>query len=222
MFESADRLRLIDQIVHEPPVPPRQLDRKHSRATWRRSSSRRWPRTRTTGSPRPTRWRPSCGGSWRTGRSVRGRSPAPEQFWRWCKRNPGLATANIAAATLTTILAVVSTIAAFIYYDRNYQVVQDNLRIQARRSIPACSSSRPCRTEARAGRFSRQMGQRFDSLDALAKAAAIARELKLPRERLDPLRDEAIACLALPDLKPTGRVITKPAGSRRQVPSTRP
>ena len=56
------------------------------------------------------------------------------------------------------------------------------------------------------------MGQRFDGLDALAEAAAIARDLKLPVERLDSLRDEAIACLALPDLKATGRVITKPAG----------
>ena len=56
------------------------------------------------------------------------------------------------------------------------------------------------------------MGQRFDGLAALTKAVAIARELKLPRERLDPLRDEAIACMALPDLKPTGRLITKSAG----------
>ena len=57
------------------------------------------------------------------------------------------------------------------------------------------------------------MGQRFDSLDALAQAATIARELKLPAERLDPLRDEAIACMALPDLKPTGRVIHRPPGA---------
>ena len=56
------------------------------------------------------------------------------------------------------------------------------------------------------------MGQRFDSLDALAKAAAIARDLNLPRERLEHLRDEAIACLALPDLKRTGRVIRLPQG----------
>ena len=56
------------------------------------------------------------------------------------------------------------------------------------------------------------MGQRFDSLKALAKASTIARELKLPPERLDPLRDEAIAALALPDLEPTGRVITQPPG----------
>ena len=66
--------------------------------------------------------------------------------------------------------------------------------------------------QAQARRFSRRVGQRFESLDALAQAAAIARELKLPPERFDPLRDEAIACLALPDLKPTGRVIHRPPG----------
>ncbi len=47
--------------------------------------------------------------------------------------------------------------------------------------------------QARAGRFSRQMGQRLDSLAALAKAAEIR-----PDERL---RDEAIAALALPDVR---------------------
>ena len=30
---------------------------------------------------------------------------------------PGLATANVTAAALTTILAIVSTVAAFIYHD---------------------------------------------------------------------------------------------------------
>jgi serine/threonine protein kinase len=47
--------------------------------------------------------------------------------------------------------------------------------------------------QARAGRFSRQMGQRLDSLAALEKAAAIR-----PDERL---RDEAIAAMALPDVR---------------------
>jgi hypothetical protein len=46
---------------------------------------------------------------------------------------------------------------------------------------------------ARAGRFSRRLGQRLDSLEALAKAARIR-----PDERL---RDEAIAALALPDVR---------------------
>jgi serine/threonine protein kinase/WD40 repeat protein len=47
--------------------------------------------------------------------------------------------------------------------------------------------------QARAGRFSRQPGQRLDSLAALAKAARIRPE---PR-----LRDEAIVALALPDVR---------------------
>ncbi|HXI49879.1 MAG TPA: protein kinase, partial [Candidatus Saccharimonadales bacterium] len=52
--------------------------------------------------------------------------------------------------------------------------------------------------QARALRFSGQPGRCFDSLDVLAKAAAI---------RFAPeLRDEAIACLALPDLKLQRRI----------------
>jgi serine/threonine protein kinase/WD40 repeat protein len=48
---------------------------------------------------------------------------------------------------------------------------------------------------ARAGRFSRQMGQRLDSLDALDRTAPI-------RTRPDPqLRDEAIAAMTLSDIR---------------------
>jgi WD40 repeat protein len=47
--------------------------------------------------------------------------------------------------------------------------------------------------QARARRFSRQLGQRFESLDALEKAAAIRPD--------DRLRDEAIAALAVPDVR---------------------
>src|SRR4051812_3820472 len=46
---------------------------------------------------------------------------------------------------------------------------------------------------ARAGRFSRRMGQQLDSLAALAQASRIR-----PDERL---RDEAIAAMALPDVR---------------------
>ena len=35
----------------------------------------------------------------------------------------------------------------------------------------------------------------------------------MPAKRIDPLRDEAIASLALPDLRPTGRVIHRPSGA---------
>ncbi len=64
--------------------------------------------------------------------------------------------------------------------------------------------------QARATRFSRQPGQRFDSLSALGQAAEIARTLNLPPEWFDRIRDAAIASLALADLKPTGHVIREP------------
>src|SRR5262249_56008210 len=47
---------------------------------------------------------------------------------------------------------------------------------------------------ARAGRFSRQMGQRLESLAGLVQAARIRADARL--------RDEAIAAMALPDLRP--------------------
>ena len=70
---------------------------------------------------------------------------------------------------------------------------------------------------ARVMRLSRQAGQRFEGLAALWRAAEIARELGLARKRLDPIRDEAIACLALPDVRPEpgGRVVRRPAGPSR-------
>jgi WD40 repeat protein len=55
---------------------------------------------------------------------------------------------------------------------------------------------------ARAGRWSGRPGRRFDSLKALAEAAAIARGLDQPHHKLRELRNEAIACLALVDVRP--------------------
>jgi WD40 repeat protein len=45
------------------------------------------------------------------------------------------------------------------------------------------------------------MGQRYNALQALAEAAKVARHLHLPEERIRELRNEAIACMALPDLR---------------------
>ena len=55
--------------------------------------------------------------------------------------------------------------------------------------------------QARANRLSRRLGQRFESLEVIQKAAGIARQLALPAERYAELRNEAIAALALADLR---------------------
>ena len=87
------------------------------------------------------------------------------------------------------MLALLSTAMAWKFRDQRDQVRQAETRT-TREPLKALTA------QARATRFSRQKGQRFDSLEALDQAAAIAPELKLLPETLDQLRDEAIACLA--------------------------
>src|SRR5262249_42842968 len=68
--------------------------------------------------------------------------------------------------------------------------------------------------QAQAGRMSRRVGQRFVSLEAIRKAAELARELELPPERFDALRNEAIACLALPDMRLAKRFGVQPTSGQ--------
>src|SRR5262249_18449868 len=57
--------------------------------------------------------------------------------------------------------------------------------------------------QARASRWSGRVGQRFDSLRALTEAAQLAQELGLGPEHLFELPNEAVACLALCDVRPS-------------------
>src|SRR5262249_32999667 len=110
-FAVRDQVRLMDQIANQPPVHLRQHDRRIprdletivlkvmskdpkdrcERAGGLRDELRRFL------DGRPTRWRQV--------------GPA-EQFRRWCKRNPVVAGLNVLAATLTILIAVISTVAA--------------------------------------------------------------------------------------------------------------
>jgi WD40 repeat protein len=204
IFEDSDPHQLLRQIEHEQPTPLRQIDRqvhpdlaaivaralakdpaeRYATAAELRDELRRFIEGR------PVRTRPV---------------PSYARFWRWCKRNPWLAGANITAALLTTILAIGSTIAAWVY-SAQLERTQKAERNGRERLFESLFS------QAEAKRVSRRMGQRFETLDALRQAADIGRELRLPPEKFDPLRDEAIACMALPDLEPTGRVIARPPG----------
>jgi eukaryotic-like serine/threonine-protein kinase len=128
-----------------------------------------------------------------------------ERAWRWCRRNRFVAgmTAITAAAILT--LAVGATVAALTFRGQ-----RDQIKGADRKTKESLFESLVAQAQAR--RFSRRVGQRFDGLDAMERAAQIARELKLPPERLDTLRDEVIACLALPDLREIRQVFRRQQG----------
>ena len=144
------------------------------------------------------------------GRPIRSRPVSVvERFWRWCKRDPWLAGANVAAALLTTVLAVV----AIVYHNQS-----EALQVERGRSDAASLDARwravdAYTAHAQAARLSRRPGQRFETLGALSQAAMLLDRLPPGPDiasRRETLRDLAIAVLALPDLEPTGRVITQP------------
>jgi WD40 repeat protein/tetratricopeptide (TPR) repeat protein len=134
---------------------------------------------------RPTRWR-------RVGPS--------EQFRRWCKRNPGLAAANIAAAALTTILAIVSTVAAWIYRDQRNEIGRSLGQTQQAERQARRAQGQSLFSEGAALQRTGLIGQRFESLDRLRRAARILGADPEDRKRLPEIRNQAIAALGLTDL----------------------
>jgi serine/threonine protein kinase/WD40 repeat protein len=111
-----------------------------------------------------------------------------EKAWRWSKRNPITSCLGVGVAVL---------LAAFVAYSL---ISSSRIRLEARHARMAEQESRTelwqsYLTQARALRLSGQAGQRFDSLDAIRRATAIRPSLEL--------RNEAIAALALPDVRLT-------------------
>lgn len=101
------------------------------------------------------------------------------RLWRWGRRQPRLA--GLAGGLVLVLAAGMAG------------VVWQWQRAEAARREGLEQLWRSCLAEGRATRWSRRAGQRFDSLAALAKAAAIRPSLEL--------RNEAIAALALPDAR---------------------
>ena len=175
--------RLIDQIAPRSARPPRQLDRQHPPRPGDDGAQGAWPRTPRTGSRRRRSWGRAAAVSGEPADPVAAGSRPIERFWRWCRRNPWLAAANIAAALLIADPAPSARPSRPGATATRDQIGRDESgRPRSRDRAKTCSTRSTAQAQAR--RFSRQVGQRFDSLDALDKAVAIARELKLPAEPL--------------------------------------
>ncbi|HXG09325.1 MAG TPA: tetratricopeptide repeat protein, partial [Gemmataceae bacterium] len=144
-----------------------------------------------------------------------------ERLWRWCRRNPRVAGLTGVVALLLVLIAVGASIAAALLRQErnriqnvNEQLVRQYQQTEAERQRAEQAErerteqlAQSLLREAQAGRWSGRAGRRFDSLKALAEAARIARELKLSEEKLLELRNEAIACLALVDLRVAKEVL---------------
>jgi eukaryotic-like serine/threonine-protein kinase len=125
-----------------------------------------------------------------------------------------LALAGVAAAALTVIaagslVAVLSLKLALGESERNRRRAESAEESSRQAAAEAIGLEKEAEQRlygslfdrARAGRFSHRIGQRFLSLDALDKAARVARNLGTFAEHQLELRNEAIAAAALPDLR---------------------
>jgi WD40 repeat protein len=197
-FEDANRARLVERVLHEEPARPRKLDARIPRdlettvlKAMAKDPARRY---RTAGdfaddlrrflADRPVRAR---------------RSSAAERAWRWCRRNPVVAGLLTAVATLLVAIALVASAMAW-RLNREHEDAVANWR-DAQEKL-----ARSLLSQARAARLGKQAGRHFEGLKALAEATRLARELDLPQERLLELRNEAIACMALTDVRPARRL----------------
>ena len=143
--------------------------------------------------------------------------------WRWCLRNRTVASLLAVVSVCLIAIPIGASIAAFkLRYERNVALTNFERATRAeadatdQRNAALASLDRATRAEAdateklwasylaqaRAGRWSGQAGRRFDSLEAIAKAAAIRPSAEL--------RDEAVACMALPDVRVAKQWVLEP------------
>jgi eukaryotic-like serine/threonine-protein kinase len=192
-FENKNAARLTEQVLHDPPVAPRRIDAHVPRdletivlKCLAKEPTQRYATAEALAedlrrflADRPIRARRT---SWL------------ERSWRTCRRNPAAAALGASLVLALIGLAVSSTVAAF-----RYNRQRDNaVRAEHEKTEQLWQAKLNL---AKAGRLSRRVGQRFESLRALAEATQIARELNRPEEDFLALRNEALACLALPDLR---------------------
>jgi serine/threonine protein kinase/WD40 repeat protein len=177
-FDDTDRLRLLDRIGREDPPPPRRHDPRIPRdletivlKAMARSAAGRYPSAAAMAEDLRR---------FLADRPVKARRTSPaEVAWRWVRRNPVVASLLAAVACLLVALAAGGQLAA--------------ARLKRERDDATERLFEAELNRARANRFSRQIGQRYDTLGAAARAALIRRD--------ERLRDEATAALALPDLR---------------------
>jgi WD40 repeat protein len=147
------------------------------------------------------------------GEPVRARPIGPAaRLARWCRRNPALAFASALVATLLMVVAVGSPI-ALVRIQGERARSEDARQREAASRMRAETAEREARQQlytallqqAQASVRSGEIGQRLRALDSVRRAAAISNSVELRRE--------ALAALALPDLRferelPTGSEFT--------------
>ncbi len=215
-FDDTNRGRLVQKVLHEPPMLPRMLEPALPRdletivlKCLAKEPAERYATAEALAedlrrflADRPIKAR---------------RASQIERLWRWCRRNPVVGASLMTIAALLTVVAVGSTVMA-LRLDKERKAA-DTARGNAETAerLGRLREAEALIGQAHGIRYSRRPGQRFAALEALQQAAAIGRELEKRSPWFDRPRNEAIAALALPDLRMAKSWNMLPAATDRIV-----
>jgi serine/threonine protein kinase/WD40 repeat protein len=121
-----------------------------------------------------------------------------ERLTRWARKNPGLATLGTAVAVMLAVTVIVIA-AANVKLRQEHETTLSHLaRAENAEADAVAKLLESALARSRAGRRSGLAGRRFEGLAALRDAV----RFDIQGRRRPEFRDEAIACLALADLRP--------------------
>jgi eukaryotic-like serine/threonine-protein kinase len=146
---------------------------------------------------------------------VRARRPTLlRKVRKWTRRHPGVVwTALASTAVLVLTVTVLALLANWWLTQEQAATRQQLLLTQDAEKKATGRLYLSLVAQAQASRLSRRSGQRFQTLEVLAEAATMARHMNLPEKDFLELRNVAIACLALPDLRVAKEWDGLPTGS---------
>ncbi len=127
-----------------------------------------------------------------------------ERGWRWCRRHPAISVSLTSIAALLLSISVVTTVYSVLLKDqlkqtKTAEVAENDAKKQAIQRLWGSYLA-----EANAKRNSRQIGQHFEGLAAIESARLLADSIGIDEPQVAKMREAAIACLALPDVRTLG------------------
>jgi serine/threonine protein kinase/WD40 repeat protein len=198
-FDDTNRARLVEKVLHEPPVLPHKIEpavprdletivlkclakepgERYATAELLAEDLRRFL------ADRPIKAR---------------RASYSERLWRWCRRNPAVASLTATVLLLLVVLAVGALLnnAALRIALKESDDARKETELEQRRTDRQRWEA--TFEQAKANRLSRRPGQRIKTLQLLRQCAEEAKTLELPAERRAELRNAVIATLAMPDM----------------------
>ena len=120
-FEESDRIKLVERVLRENPVPPRQIDRRIPRdletIVLKALAKEPGQRYATAGDLADDLRR------FIAGEPIRRRIGWAERGWRWSRRNPVQTTLGGSVAVLLLGISIVLPVAALLRDERNFALV---------------------------------------------------------------------------------------------------